>query len=354
MLTVLKRILETVPSLILAGSLFIYLVITADRLATDRDHRTSSADRYEPVYELASCHDGSYLALQRSGELMTGSAKVGGSLFEFSLEDLQPLCMVQSPVGDRAVFGCVDGTLAAVDSKLRPRPKVLRRYPSAVTAVAISSDGNLLCAVFRNGIAIRNLITTEESIWPIENVRATTHVTFIGDGKQIAVSQMAGTIEVWDVNEHRLLRTIHTDLGCFGRIASVAKRPLLVCSGQTDNLKHVELWNVETGERVWKVIIPETESLRWLGTCVAVSPDGDRLAFGCYSRLIVMEAATGDCVASAIAEQHGITSIEFLPDGTHLLSAGWDGSVRCWEAETLELCWRAYSTPVEGLSAADG
>jgi DNA-binding SARP family transcriptional activator/WD40 repeat protein/tRNA A-37 threonylcarbamoyl transferase component Bud32 len=90
------------------------------------------------------------------------------------------------------------------------------------------------------------------------------------------------------------------------------------------------------------------ESTRsWAAPSMAVSPDGRSLATGrsdgaitIYDLERFVESPTGQAVvASTDSVVGGVTQVAYSADGTMLISAGSDGSIRAWDAMTLDELW---------------
>lgn len=69
--------------------------------------------------------------------------------------------------------------------------------------------------------------------------------------------------------------------------------------------------------------------------CIAVSPDGGRIAVGAADGRLMLRAATGARAPIVVAGAHDeINDVAFSPDGRLVATAGQDGRVCLWESET--------------------
>jgi WD40 repeat protein/serine/threonine protein kinase len=207
-----------------------------------------------------------------------------------------------------------------------------RGYPRA----AFQPHGNYLAVGAGDG-AVRLWDATGDE--PIAVLRGheepVLDVAFSPDGTQLASAGVDGTVRLWDVptrSPRAVLREHETDW-----VYRLAYSPdgRLLASASKD--KTVRLWNTATHELL--AILPHGSVVYG----VAISPDGRRLAAGCADNSIrlwdVATAQSGsgkEVLEAEVAELRGhedyVHAVAWSPDGTRLISASGDRTVRIWDS----------------------
>jgi hypothetical protein len=93
----------------------------------------------------------------------------------------------------------------------------------------------------------------------------------------------------------------------------------------------VSIWDTHTGALVYGPHQQHTDSIHF----VIFSPDGTRIASGCWDHaMLVWDAQTGGLVAGPL-EGHtdALECVRFSPDGTRITSSSRDGTVRIWDIQ---------------------
>ena len=81
------------------------------------------------------------------------------------------------------------------------------------------------------------------------------------------------------------------------------------------------------------------------------SPDGSRIVSASYDKTVrIRNAATGECIRTLEGHTSYVRSASFSPDGSRIVSASLDGTVRIWDAATGE-CIRTLGH-TDGVSSA--
>ncbi|CAE6438548.1 unnamed protein product [Rhizoctonia solani] len=68
------------------------------------------------------------------------------------------------------------------------------------------------------------------------------------------------------------------------------------------------------------------------------SPDGSRIAVASGKELFIINGSTGQRLVGPLkGHTNTISSAEFSPDGLHVASSSWDGTIRVWNAQTGQM-----------------
>jgi WD40 repeat protein/tRNA A-37 threonylcarbamoyl transferase component Bud32 len=215
---------------------------------------------------------------------------------------------------------------------LRVPPGDWRGYPRA----AFQPNGDYLAVGAGDGTVRLWDATGEE---PVAVLRGhedlVLDVAFSPDGTQLASAGVDRTVRLWDVRTRSPLAVLrgHEKDSVGGLAYSPDGR--LLASASRD--KSVRLWDTATRQAL--AILPHGSAV--FG--VAFSPDGRRLAAGCADSSIrlwdvasAMRAGGKEFLEAEVAELRGhedyVHAVAWSPDGTRLLSASGDRTVRVWDS----------------------
>ncbi|HEX5271152.1 MAG TPA: sugar-binding protein, partial [Gemmataceae bacterium] len=159
-------------------------------------------------------------------------------------------------------------------------------------------------------------------------------VAFRPDGAQLASAGADKTVRLWDVATRQPVAVLRGHGSYVHRVAYSADGRLLASASED---KTVRLWDTATGAAL--AVLPHGSIVYG----VAFNPSGTRLAAACADNTIrlwdvgVASRACGQEAPDAeVAELRGhdayVHAVDWSPDGTRLISASGDGTVRVWDS----------------------
>jgi WD40 repeat protein len=159
-------------------------------------------------------------------------------------------------------------------------------------------------------------------------------VAFRPDGKQLASGGLDVTVRLWDMATRQPVAVLRGHTNVIYRVAYSADGRLLA-SASLD--KTVRLWDAATGEAL--AVLPHGSVLYG----VAFNPGGTRLAAACADNTIRLwdvpraaKAGGKEAPDAEVAELRGhdayVHAVDWSPDGTRLISASGDFTVRVWDS----------------------
>jgi WD40 repeat protein len=149
------------------------------------------------------------------------------------------------------------------------------------------------------------------------------------DSTLVAVGTIKGDVEIWDLQEFKLLRRISAHGGQIVALCFSPEGARLATSGRED--KRVKIWGISSGEQIAGLDLKDAyaASIAFVpdGSEVVVGRGDGRLAFwgGASEHRLVTMGTTGT---------QGIAALVYTPDGRTLITSNNDGLVSFRNAAT--------------------
>jgi len=175
----------------------------------------------------------------------------------------------------------------------------------------------------------------------------TDHVVVVAlspDGKVLASGSQDQTIKLWDVESGELLRSL---TGNDGKVASVSFSPDGGTLASGFNTGAVKLWNVASGK-----LLKTIKNNNYSVDSLAFSPDGTLLAAKAYFEMVLWDVAKGQALRTLEGEPDPLifNCMAISPDGTRLASGDFEHSLRLWDVATGTLL-KSFEGHGEGVRA---
>lgn len=336
------------------------------------------------VTALAFTPDGSRIVgVDFQGDVFVWSVASGAIVETYSSQPGGRLEMALDHAGTTVFSGSDDGSVVASDLSGATRLGRAFRWnvpdqscPSAPCMV-VNPQSTLMATDQGDGsVALVDLRTLRRiATLPARNGPVANAIAFSSDGRTLLTGGVAGTLTLWNVSRHAVLRTIKVGQPVWwvaaspsGRLAAVQSqgqgssaskvqvRP--VTGGPplwTHDLPHgtgglyfspngrivaalgccalgstVAAWNARTGAQVFQ------RNLADHATAIAFSPDSRTLGLGTESgQLLFWDARDGHPRGAALQAANGnIDSVSFSPDGSLIAAGAYDRTSTVWDVRT--------------------
>lgn len=322
-----------IASLLLLGAVWLLFIGRhPDELIKMPSNTDSRSEPWQAtVFELQGSADGQTVLSRSGGNVACGSPLVLHRMGDDSPPQPLPVqeqsvrCAVLLPDASAAIVYGDSETVYRLDRKSSARTMLVAQVPpTGITALAISADGGTLAIAFRGEVLLCDPASGREKqrlpgfgsavidmVFSPDGVRL---VTACGDGSMRVCHTGTGTIER-ELEAHAGLISKVRFLGRAGRVASIGLVDCRLC-----------VWNLLNGELDWEVTAEQAGL-----SALAVSTDGALAATGGADQCIVLWDVRKRRRIDVLAGHTGnIRGLQFSLDGTTLVSAATDGTVRFW------------------------
>lgn len=176
---------------------------------------------------------------------------------------------------------------------------------SKLVIVAICKNS---CHDHDNEFFIWDLKTNKKCCHIIDDHLACMGRPIITSSNKIIFPEDKGRISVWDLNTgKRLLQLLEAGSG---PLALAADESQLVTLSQ----HYIHLWNIETGERIKKILCDDAAYARH----IAISPDCKTIAIATDHRIYFIDVETGQETSSFMHDDFQASRLIFSLDGTKI------------------------------------
>jgi WD40 repeat protein/beta-lactamase regulating signal transducer with metallopeptidase domain len=231
--------------------------------------------------------------------------------------------------------------------------------------VALSPDGKTLAAAGGGVIQLWKVESGEELLTIQGPAAGVAGLLFSPDGRTLAARAGDGTLVLWAADTGKELQQIKPAerpkgngvvliLGGGGDadapgMAFTPDGKLLAASAadydKEETLWSVKLWDVASGKEMRRIKGPDGARV----SSVAVTPDGNLLAYGAGNAVHLCAADTAKEVRQLKGADGGILGLVFSPDGKTLAVHGGNRRVHLWQTDTgKELRQLGDSEPADG------
>jgi eukaryotic-like serine/threonine-protein kinase len=302
------------PNLISTSS-----IINPSQLTVKQDLKTNS-----PILTLAVSPDGkTFLSGSEQGTIEQRNVTPGASLtLAENLGNVRSLALTQ----DMLAAGSTKNTIDVWRLQTPGSPQTLTGHTAAVTAVALSVDGQTLVSGSEDR-TIRVWDMRSGNSRPLQGHANTVYAVALSpDGKTIASGSADKTVRFWDLATGTLIRTLSEPGGHRDAVQAIAYSPdgQMLASASWD--KSVKVWNAQTG-----ALLHSLEGHGDRVDAVTFSVDGKTVVTASLDKTIKLwDAQSGKLLRTLTGHTDGVLALGVTPKG-QIISSGRDETIKIWQ-----------------------
>ena len=226
------------------------------------------------------------------------------------------------------------------DANTRELTRTIPVQSGGAIAVCIDPGGNHVVSGDNEGNLKIWDVQTGKQIKCLEgNMKRVFDVAYNHDGSKIVAGGDDGELKLWDANSGELLKNFEGhEIGVYS--ASFSPDGSLIAAGDWSGVK---VWATDTGLQMFSFddFITPVSSVNF-------NPDASQLVVSCISMsdwdvperlqnlLSIWDLSTGKRLRSFYGHTGGVNDACFNPDGTRVVSCGYDATIRIWDSHSGE------------------
>lgn len=290
------------------------------------------------VWSIAFSPDGQMLASGgQDGTIRLSESATGRVIHLLQVGGEKVLTVSFHPNGQMLATGDGHGELSLWNVSTGAKIESQSAHLAQLSSLRFSPNGTLLVTGSDNSVKIWQVLPPTEidpasplkclQILPVGTSRVWS-VRFSPDGQLIAIGSSDGTVQIWQVTTWQKVATFPAYPNWLLSI-SFSSDSRLVAVG--NSLNQVKIWAIDTPETAIATLCGHTA----LVSSIDFSPDGTLLVTTGADRSIrLWETQTWHELHSWIGYANEMESIVFTPDGTQLIVGSQDALVRIWDVQT--------------------
>jgi WD40 repeat protein len=194
----------------------------------------------------------------------------------------------------------------------------------AFISVAVSHDGKTLATGDRDNLVHLWDAATGKELRTLKGHDFWVSALAFSPDDRTVVSAAKNDLRLWDATTGDLIRDVPDGGGA--HVFSPDGKAVAAANGRA-----IRLLDVRTGEELRRFEGYES----WMGSSIAFSPDGKKLAAGGRDNTVgLWDVATGKPLLSFEGHRGPVNCLAFSPDGRSLASGGGDHALFVWDLET--------------------
>lgn len=239
-----------------------------------------------------------------------------------------------SPDGTLLVFACADGTVRAHDVQSGARRRIFSGHTDVVNDCAISKDGFQIASASMDG-TVKLWDTTALDTGSATRERDWINACAISSDEDLIVtasSQMH--VQVWNARQAGTPTLLIGHTGSIRGCTIVAGSNYIVSASSDKTLR---VWDATTG----RMIATLTGHRDWVNACDASRDTRLLVSGSSDKTLRIWDTRTWSRRLTIVAHGDSVNACRFSPDGRRIASASSDGTVKLWDVATLRDAWES-------------
>jgi WD40 repeat protein/nucleoside phosphorylase len=245
-----------------------------------------------------------------------------------------------SPDGNWIVSASADKTLKLWNAHSGALRFTLEGHSAAVTSCVINPDGNRILSTSEDGtIRVWNAYTGNELLVLRGHKGAVTDCAISPDGNWIVSAATDKTLKCWDIHTLNEPRPLHEYKGVHLKTLRGHSRLVTSCAIGPDGTwiisasedQTVRRWDAHSGAQIQRYTSAEDEIV--YDDC-AISRDGSWIISTTKLGLQVWDVQSGEERLTTYGHVGYVLGCAVSPDGTWMLSASMDGTLKGWRTDT--------------------